>query len=61
METKTNRYPCEKWKQKAIARRYTEAQARAYFKGVYEIFDAECDSFYEIGVANNVVLQEKDG
>ena len=31
---------CEKWKQKPFAKRSTAAQARAYFKGAYEIFDA---------------------
>ena len=48
-----------KWKQKPFAERSTEAQARAYFKGVYEIFDAKRDSFHEMGVVNNVVMQEK--
>ena len=37
-------------------RRWNEVQARAYFKGVYEIFDAEQDLFYEMEVANNVVM-----
>ena len=37
----------------------TEAQARAYFKNAYEIYDEERDSFHEVGVANNVVMQEK--
>ena len=52
---------CEKLKKKLVGDRSTEAQARAYFKGVYEIFNAKRDSFHEIGMANNVVMQEKDG
>ena len=50
---------CEKWKQKPAGERATEAQARTYFKGAYEIYDAERDSLHEIGVANNAVIQEK--
>ena len=50
---------CAKWKRKPAASRATEAQAREYFKSVYEIFDLERDSFHEMGVANNVVMQEK--
>ena len=36
-----------------------EAQARTYFKDVYEIFDEERGSFHELGVANNAVMQGK--
>ena len=35
---------CEKWKQNPAAERATEAQARAYFKDAYEIYNAELDS-----------------
>ena len=48
-----------KWKQKPAADRATEAQARTYFKDVYEIFDLERNSFHELGIANNVDMQEK--
>ena len=58
-KTKQFTKTCEEWKQKLIGNRSTEAQARAYFKAVYGIFDAERDSFHEIGVANNAVMQGK--
>ena len=48
-----------KWKRKPISNWSTEAQARAYFKGVYGIVDDKRDLFHEMGVANNVVMQEK--
>ena len=50
---------CEKWKRKPLVDRSTKAQAREYFKGVYEISDTRCNSFHEMGVANNVVMQER--
>ena len=50
---------CKKWKQKPLIERSNTAQARVHFKGVYEIFDAERDSFHEMREANNVVMQEK--
>ena len=50
---------CEKWKQKTAGKRATEVQARAYFKDAYEIYDTEPDSLNKIGVANNVVMQQK--
>jgi len=58
-KTKQFTKSCEKWKRKPPVDRSTKAQAREYFKGVYEIFDAQRDSFHEMGVANNVVMQEK--
>ena len=58
-KTKQFTKACAKWKRKPPASRATEAQAREYFKSVYEIFDLERDSFHEMGVANNVVMQEK--
>ena len=50
---------CTKWKKKPTGNRATEAQTRAYFKDAYKIYDEERDSFHEVGVANNVVMQEK--
>ena len=58
-KTKQFTKACEKWKRKPSVDISTEAQARAYFKDVYEIFYAERDSFHEVGVTNNVVMQEK--
>ena len=43
---------------KTAGNRATEAQARTYFKDAYEIYDEERDSFHEMWVANNVVMQE---
>ena len=50
---------CTKWKRKPALDRATEAQARTYFKEAYEIYDDARDSFHEVGVVNNVVMQEK--
>ena len=50
---------CTKWKRKPAVDRAAKAQARAYFKDVYAIFEEERDSFHEVGVANNAVIQEK--
>lgn len=50
---------CAKWKQKPAIDRATEAQARTYFKDAYEIFDLERNSFHKLGIANNIVMQEK--
>ena len=50
---------CEKWKRKPVGDRSTEAQVRTFFKDVYEIFDANRNSFHEIGVAYNAVMQGK--
>ena len=58
-KTKQFTKACAKWKRKPAVDRATEAQARTYFKDVYEIFDLDCDSFHELGIANNVVIQEK--
>ena len=58
-KTKQFTKACAKWKRKPAVDRATEAQARTYFKDVYEIFDLERDSFHELGIANNVVIQEK--
>ena len=58
-KSKQSTKACAKWKRKPFVKRSAKAQARSYFKDVYEIFDAKCDSFHEIGVANNVVMQEK--
>ena len=57
--TKQFRKACGKWKRKPAHEQATEAQARTFFKDVYEIFDAERDSFHEIGAANNAVMQGK--
>ena len=48
-----------KWRRKTAGDRATEAQARTYFKEAYGIYDEGCDSLHEVGVANNVVMQEK--
>mmetsp|Transcript_24127 Transcript_24127/g.27593 ORF Transcript_24127/g.27593 Transcript_24127/m.27593 type:complete len:179 (-) Transcript_24127:381-917(-) len=58
-KTKQFTKACEKWKRKPLVDRSTETQAREYFKGVYEIFDAKRDSLHDMGVTNNVVMQEK--
>ena len=47
---------CEKWKRKPAQDQTTEAQARTFFKDVYEIFDAERESFHDMGLANNIVM-----
>ena len=59
-KSKQSTKACAKWKQKPAAERATKVQARAYFKDVCEIFDAERDSFHEMGVTNNVVMQKKN-
>ena len=58
-KTKQFTKACAKWKRLPAADRQTEAQVRAYFKDVYEIFDIERDSFHELGIANNVVMTER--
>ena len=57
---KTKQFPkaCSKWKKKLEADRATEAQAKAYFKDMYEVFDEQRDSLHDIGVANNVEMKE---
>ena len=50
---------CTNWKKKPAGNCATEAQARAYFKDAYKFYDEDRDSFHEVGVANNVVMQEK--
>ena len=50
---------CAKWKRKPAPDYATEAQARTYFKEAHEIYDEECISLHEMGVANNAVIQEK--
>ena len=57
---KTKQFPkaCLKWKKKPEADRVTKAQARAYFKDMYEVFDEQRDSLHDIGVANNVEMKE---
>ena len=58
---KSKQFPkaCTKWKKKLAVDRATEGQARAYFKDIYEIYDEERDSFPEVGLTNNAVMQEK--
>ena len=58
---KTKQFPkaCSKWKKKPEWAHNTEAQAKGYFKNMYEIFDEQRDSLHDIGVTNNVVMQEK--
>ena len=58
-KTKQFQKACTKWKRKPAVDHATEAQPRAYFKDVYGIYDEERDSFHEVGVANNAVMQEK--
>ena len=59
VKTKQFSKACVKWKRLPAADRLTEAQARAYFKNVYELFDIERDSFHELGIANNVVMTDR--
>ena len=40
---------CSKCKKKDKIDRATEAQARVYFKDMYEIFDEQRDSLHDIG------------
>ena len=58
---KTKQFPkaCSKWKKKPEWARNTQAQAKAYFKDMYELFDEQRDSLHEMGVANNGVMQEQ--
>jgi len=58
-KTKQFAKACTNWKRKPPGDRATENQLRTYFGDKYEIFDAERDSLHDIGVANNVELQEK--
>ena len=58
--TKTKQFQkaCSKWKKKDEADRATEAQAKEDFKDMHEVFDEQCDSLHDIGVANNVKMKE---
>lgn len=44
---------------KPASDRAMKAQARTFLKDIYEIYDGKSDSFHEIGVANNTVMQGK--
>ena len=56
----TKQFPkaCSKWKKKPEGDCLTKAQARTYFKDVYEVFDEQRDSLHDMGVANNVEMKE---